>query len=98
VAGGMVMILLIQLIAGQWFSTDQFLNQVKMEFDQLYEESLLRRRMMSVSFHDRIGGSPQMVRATRELFTYMQRHKGVVFKRKDDIARLALSDKSTIRE
>lgn len=88
----------IVLISGQWFSTDQFLQQVKMEFDQLYEESAHRRRMMSVSFHDRIGGSPQMVKAATELFTYMQQHKGVVFKRKDEIARLALSDKSTIRE
>lgn len=88
----------IVLISGQWFSTDQFLHQVKMEFDQLYEESAYRRRMMSVSFHDRIGGSPQMVKAASELFTYVQRHKGVAFKRKDEIAKLALSDKSTIRE
>jgi len=88
----------IVLISGQWFSTDQFLQQVKMEFDQLYEESAYRRRMMSVSFHDRIGGSPQMVKAASELFTYMQKHKGVVFRRKDEIARLALADKSTIRE
>ena len=88
----------IVLISGQWFSTDQFLQQVKMEFDQLYEESAYRRRMMSVSFHDRIGGSPQMVKAATELFTYMKKHKGVVFKRKDEIAKLALSDKSTIRE
>jgi peptidoglycan/xylan/chitin deacetylase (PgdA/CDA1 family) len=88
----------IVLISDQWFSTDQFLQQVKMEFDQLYEESAYRRRMMSVSFHDRIGGSPQMVKAASELFSYMQKHKGVAFKRKDEIARLALSDKSTIRE
>lgn len=88
----------IQLIAGQWFSTDQFLHQVKMEFDQLYEESARRRRMMSISFHDRIGGSPQMVKATSELIAYMQKQKGVVFKRKDDIAKMALADKNTIRE
>lgn len=88
----------IQLVAGQWFSTDQFLNQVKMEFDQLYEESAHKRRMMSVSFHDRIGGSPQMVKATNELFRYIKQHPGVVFRRKDEIARMALNDKNTIRE
>ncbi|TWV93025.1 polysaccharide deacetylase family protein [Chitinophaga pinensis] len=88
----------IVLVSGQWYSTDQFLQQVKMEFDQLYEESANRRRMMSVSFHDRIGGTPQMVKAATELFTYMQQHKGVTFRRKDDIARMALSDKTTIRE
>jgi peptidoglycan/xylan/chitin deacetylase (PgdA/CDA1 family) len=88
----------IQLIAGQWFSTDQFLQQVKMEFDQLYEESARRRRMMSISFHDRIGGTPQLVKATSELLAYMQQHPGVVFKRKDDIAKMALADKHTIRE
>jgi len=88
----------IQLVAGQWFSTDQFLQQVKMEFDQLYEESARRKRMMSISFHDRIGGTPQLVKATSELFAYMQKHAGVVFKRKDDIAKMALADQRTIRE
>lgn len=88
----------IVLISGQWYSSDQFLQQVKMEFDQLYEESAYRRRMMSVSFHDRIGGTPQMVKAATELFTYMQKHKGVTFRRKDDIAQMALNDKTTIRE
>ncbi|MCW3462018.1 polysaccharide deacetylase family protein [Chitinophaga nivalis] len=88
----------IQLIAGQWFSTDQFLQQVKMEFDQLYEESARRRRMMSISFHDRIGGTPQLVNATSALLTYLQKHKGVVFRRKDEIAKMALEDKNTIRE
>lgn len=88
----------IVLISGQGFSSDQFLQQVKMEFDQLYEESATRRRMMSVSFHDRIGGTPQLVRAAGELFRYMQRHKGVVFRRKDEIAKMALADPHTIRE
>ncbi|SEW02199.1 polysaccharide deacetylase family protein [Chitinophaga arvensicola] len=88
----------IQLVAGQWFSTDQFLQQIKMEFDQLYEESARRKRMMSISFHDRIGGTPQLVKATSELFAYMQKHAGVVFKRKDEIAKMSLADKNTIRE
>lgn len=88
----------IVLVEGRHFSTGQFLEQVKMEFDQLYTEAEYKRRLMSISFHDRIGGTPQMVKAAAELIKYMQQHKGVVFKRKDDIARMALEDKSIIRE
>lgn len=88
----------IVLIEGKNFSVDQFLTQAKMEFDQLYAESEFKRRQMSVSFHDRIGGSPQMVKAASELIHYMQQHKGVSFKRKDEIAAMALADKTTIRE
>ncbi|MFB6456661.1 polysaccharide deacetylase family protein [Chitinophaga sp. Hz27] len=88
----------IALIEGKHFSVDQFFNQVKWEFDQLYAESEYRRRQLSISFHDRIGGTPQMVKATSELLKYIQTHKGVSFKRKDEIAALALTDKSTVRE
>jgi peptidoglycan/xylan/chitin deacetylase (PgdA/CDA1 family) len=88
----------IELIEGKNFSTDQFLNQVKMEFDQLYAEAEFKRRQMSISFHDRIGGTPQMVKAANDLIKYMQQHKGVSFKRKDEIAKMALEDKTTIRE
>lgn len=88
----------IVLIEGKNFSADQFVNQVKMEFDQLYEESAAKRRQMSISFHDRIGGTPQMVKAAGDLIRYIQQHQGVSFKRKDEIARMALADKTTIRE
>jgi peptidoglycan/xylan/chitin deacetylase (PgdA/CDA1 family) len=88
----------IMLIEGKNFSTDQFMNQVKMEFDQLYAESEIQRRQMSISFHDRIGGTPQMVQAAAQIIGYMQKHQGVTFKRKDEIAAMALHDKTTIRE
>lgn len=88
----------IVLVEGKNFSTDQFVRQVKMEFDQLYIESERKRRQMSISFHDRIGGTPQMVSATKEIISYIQEHKGVSFKRKDEIAQLAYADKSSIRE
>jgi peptidoglycan/xylan/chitin deacetylase (PgdA/CDA1 family) len=88
----------IQLIEGKNFSVDQFLSQIKMEFDQLFEESARKRRQMSVSFHDRIGGTPQMVKAATELFSYMKKNAGVSFKRKDEIARMVLADNQTIRE
>jgi len=88
----------IMLIEGKNFSSDQFFNQVKSEFDQLYAESEFKRRQLSISFHDRIGGTPQMVKTTYDLIKYIQSHKGVSFKRKDEIATLALQDKTTIRE
>ncbi|MBO9584437.1 MAG: polysaccharide deacetylase family protein [Flavobacterium sp.] len=88
----------IVLIEGKNFSADQFLQQAKMEFDQLYAEGETRRRQMSISFHDRIGGTPQMVKAAYELIRYMQEHEGVRFLRKDEIADIALQDKATIKE
>ena len=88
----------IVLIEGKNFSADQFFNQVKAEFDQLYTESEFKRRQLSISFHDRIGGTPQMVKTAYDLIKYIQSHKGASFKRKDQIAAMALGDKTTIRE
>ena len=83
---------------GRHFSADQFLNQLKLEFNQLYEESALKRRMMSISFHDRIGGTPQVVQAAKQFFEFALKQKGVTFRRKDEIARMALASKETVRE
>jgi len=88
----------ILLIEGRHFSADQFYQHLRLEFDQLYNEAAKRRRMMSISFHDRIGGTPQIVQAARNFFTYATQQKGVSFKRKDQIAQIALTDKNTIRE
>lgn len=88
----------ILLIEGKNFSADQFFNQVKLEFEQLYAESDVKRRLMSISFHDRIGGTPQMVKTAGNLIKFMQQYKGVTFKRKDEIAEMILNDKTIIRE
>jgi peptidoglycan/xylan/chitin deacetylase (PgdA/CDA1 family) len=88
----------ILLVEGRHFSTADFAQQLKDEFDQLYDESATRRRMMSVSTHDRIGGTPQMVRVLGEFLKYAASHEGVWFARKDEIARWALESKDTIRE
>lgn len=88
----------IMLIEGRHFSVDQFINQVKADFDQLYAEGEFKRRQLSISFHDRIGGTPQMVKTAYDLIRYIQQHKGVSFKRKDEIAQLILHDSSAIRE
>lgn len=82
-------------VEGKHWSPDQFLTQLKMEFDQLYEEGLKKRRMMSISFHDRIGGSPAMVKAMDEFLNYVQAKSGVVFMRKDEIAKMIQNDPNT---
>lgn len=88
----------ILLIEGRNYSPGKFLEQINLEFDQLYEEAGHRRRMMSVSAHDRISGSPQMVRAWDEFLRHAKSRPGVAFLRKDDIARWALENPGTLRE
>jgi peptidoglycan/xylan/chitin deacetylase (PgdA/CDA1 family) len=65
------------------------------EFDQLYEEGAHRRRMMVVSLHDRASGHANRVRSLDRFLTYARSKPGVWFARKDEIARWALSDRST---
>jgi hypothetical protein len=47
-----------------------------MDFDQLYDEADSRRRMMSVSAHDRISGTPQMVKAWDAFLSYARKRPG----------------------
>jgi peptidoglycan/xylan/chitin deacetylase (PgdA/CDA1 family) len=88
----------ILLIEGRNYSPAKLLDQIKMEFDQLYEEAGERRRMMSVSAHDRISGTPQMVQAWDVFLRYVKEKPGVAFLRKDAIARWALESPLTLRE
>lgn len=82
-------------IAGKKWSPDQFFKQLKNEFDQLYEEGANQRRMMSISLHDRIGGAPAVVRVVDKFIQYAKKHKGVVFMRKDNIAKMVKDDPDT---
>ncbi|VXB61963.1 Polysaccharide deacetylase [Flavobacterium sp. 9R] len=82
-------------IEGKKWSADQFLAQLKLEFDQLYAEGATKRRMMSVSLHDRIGGSPAIVKVMDEFITYAKSKPGVVFMRKDAIAKMVQNDPNT---
>jgi peptidoglycan/xylan/chitin deacetylase (PgdA/CDA1 family) len=85
----------IVAIEGKNWSPDQFLSQLRMEFDQLYAEGATRRRMMSISLHDRIGGAPAVVQALDAFLAYAKTRRGVVFMRKDAIARLVARDPDT---
>ncbi|KTG21454.1 polysaccharide deacetylase [Pseudoalteromonas sp. XI10] len=67
-----------------------YLQELKDEFDVLYKEGKQRRRMMSISAHDRLAGTPARVKALDDFITYAKQHKGVKFMRKDDIAKWIL--------
>jgi len=82
----------------RWHTCDEFASELKREFDALYAESDRKRRMMSVASHDRVSGRPSRTGVMEEFITYAQRHAGVVFMRKVEIAKFALSSPSTIRE
>jgi peptidoglycan/xylan/chitin deacetylase (PgdA/CDA1 family) len=83
---------------GRHWTGAQFASELKYEFDQLYAEAATRRRMLSVSAHDRITGRPARTRALEEFINYAQKQPGVVFLRKDQIARFALESSATPRE
>ncbi|CAM2892101.1 Polysaccharide deacetylase [Flavobacterium succinicans] len=82
-------------IEGKHWSPDQFLTQLKMEFDQLYAEGATKRRMMSISFHDRIGGQPAMTNAMEHFIEYTKTKTGVMYMRKDEIAKMIQNDPAT---
>lgn len=83
---------------GRNFSTEAYASELKNEFDLLYAEAENRRRMMSVSAHDRIAGRPARTRVLEDFIVYAQKRPGVAFLRKDEIARFALSSPLTVRE
>ncbi len=76
----------------------EFSSEIKAEFDALYLESERKRRMISVSSHDRVAGRASRTQVMDEFIAYAQRHPGVVFMRKDEIAHFALASPLTIRE
>lgn len=53
---------------------------------------------MSISMHDRIGGTPAVVHAVEQFIQYAKQHEGVVFMRKDKIAEMILNDPNTPRD
>jgi hypothetical protein len=75
-----------------------YADDLKAEFDALYAEAGARRRMMSVSAHDRIAGRPSRARILEQFMVYAQSHPGVAFMRKDEIARFTLENPMSLRE
>jgi peptidoglycan/xylan/chitin deacetylase (PgdA/CDA1 family) len=82
----------------RYFSTTMYADDLKAEFDALYAEAGTRRRMMSVSAHDRIAGRPSRAKVLEQFIIYAQSHTGTAFMRKDEIARFALDSPLTANE
>ncbi len=81
----------------RWRTCADFAGELKAEFDALYAESGHRRRMMSIATHDRVA-RPSRVQVLEEFIGYAQRHPGVVFLTKSEIARYAMASPLTVRE
>ncbi|MEO5922759.1 MAG: polysaccharide deacetylase family protein [Bryobacteraceae bacterium] len=88
----------LQNFENRWRTCSDFAGELKAEFDALYAESTRKRRMISVSAHDRVAGRASRMSVIEDFIIYAQKHSGVVFLRKDEIARFALGSPSTIRE
>ena len=80
------------------FSTEQYASELRNEFEMLYTEAENKRRLMSISAHDRVAGRPARAKVLEEFIIYAQRRPGVVFLRKDEIAKFALASAITPRE
>jgi peptidoglycan/xylan/chitin deacetylase (PgdA/CDA1 family) len=72
-------------------TADDFSRELNAEFDSLYEEAAVRRRMMSVTAHDRISGTPNRAKALGNFIARALKKPGVVFMRKDQIAHYVLA-------
>lgn len=83
---------------GYKFTTTEYERQLKDEFDVLYEEAATRRRMMSISTHDRVQGRPYRVRSLDRFLEYALKQPGVICLRKDQIAEFALNEPSILRD
>jgi peptidoglycan/xylan/chitin deacetylase (PgdA/CDA1 family) len=67
------------------------------EFAALYAEAETKRRMMVISFHDKLA-RPARVRIVETFIAEAQKQKGVWFARKDELARFVLESPTTIHE
>lgn len=74
------------------FSSRMYLDQLKDEFDWLYEESKTRRRMMPLACHDRTLGRPARMKVMDEFFDYALSHPGVKVMKREDIASYVLDE------
>lgn len=73
------------------FSSADYEQQLKDEFDQLYEEAKTKRRMMLISFHDRISGHASRVRLIERFLKYVEQHEGIWYTTKGEIAKHAMA-------
>lgn len=83
---------------GYKFTNTEYERQLVDEFDVLYEEAGHRRRMMSISTHDRVQGRPFRVKSLDRFLAYALKQPGVVCLRKDQIADFAYAAPDIVRD
>jgi peptidoglycan/xylan/chitin deacetylase (PgdA/CDA1 family) len=88
----------IERFHAQSTTAEQWMQDVKDEFEILYAEAGHRRRMLSISTHDRIGGQPARVAALGRFLDFALERQGVVCLRKDEIFHWAAEQPDTPRE
>ena len=87
----------IRAYEARYLADGDFLDVMKRSFDRLYKEAGVRRRMISITMHDRLV-RPEHVETMEELLRYMQKKSGVAFMKKVDIANYILKAPNAIRE
>jgi allantoinase len=75
------------LLANGFACGEDFFQQLKDAFDQLWLEGQAAPKMMSVGLHGRISGHPARAMALARFLDYLQNHDPVWICRREDIAR-----------
>jgi len=87
-----------QSYENRWHVNSEYADDLKREFDALYAESGRKRRMMTVTNHDRVAGRPSRAGVIEDFIKYAQSQPGTVFMRKDEIAKFALASPLTPKD
>lgn len=70
---------------------EEYLRYGKEAFDRLYKEGATTPKMLTVSLHSRVCGTPGFAAAVERLIGYMRSFPGVWFARRDEIAKVWLA-------
>src|SRR5678815_2357411 len=81
----------LQNYENRWHTCDEFASELKRVFDAPNAKPARKPGMISVSSHDRVAGRASRTAVMEEFITYAQRHAGVVFMKKADIANFSLA-------
>jgi peptidoglycan/xylan/chitin deacetylase (PgdA/CDA1 family) len=74
------------LFTGPWITCDDFVQMVKDQFDTLYAEGERAGRVMCISLHPFLIGSPHRIRYLDDALRYVLSHQGVWVATADEIA------------
>jgi hypothetical protein len=68
----------IPMMMVQHHGSDHFAKRAIDSFDQLYQESERRPKILSLAIHPYISGQPFRIKYLRELYDYLNKFDGVV--------------------